>query len=244
MRIIFVRHGEPDYAHDCLTEEGRRQAAAAARRLAGEGISEVFSSPCGRALETAEYTAGALGLPVNVLDFMREISWGGAHIPWAGHPWTLGDHMLAEGFDFRAMDWREHPYFKGNRATGDYGYVAERFDGFLAGRGYRREGRRFLCAGGTGSTIALFSHGGSGACALAHTLGLPFPYVASVLPYDFTSIIILDFPAIEGEYVFPRMELFNDCAHIRRGPGWPRLQQTPDAEREQEGDAHEKIGEL
>ena len=23
MRIIFVRHGEPDYEHDCLTEEGK-----------------------------------------------------------------------------------------------------------------------------------------------------------------------------------------------------------------------------
>ena len=34
MRIIFVRHGEPDYARDCLTEAGRRQAAAAAERLA------------------------------------------------------------------------------------------------------------------------------------------------------------------------------------------------------------------
>ena len=39
MRIIFVRHGEPDYARDCLTEAGRRQAAAAAERLAEEGIS-------------------------------------------------------------------------------------------------------------------------------------------------------------------------------------------------------------
>ena len=39
MRFIFVRHGEPDYAHDCLTDTGRVQAAAAAERLAGEGIS-------------------------------------------------------------------------------------------------------------------------------------------------------------------------------------------------------------
>ena len=26
MRIIFVRHGEPDYAHDCLTDMGKLQA--------------------------------------------------------------------------------------------------------------------------------------------------------------------------------------------------------------------------
>ena len=71
MRILFVRHGEPDYARDCLTEEGARQAAAAAERLAGEGIRRIYASPCGRARETAAYTARRLGLPVEVLPFMR-----------------------------------------------------------------------------------------------------------------------------------------------------------------------------
>lgn len=224
MRIIFVRHGEPDYERDCLTDEGRLQAAAAAERLAGEGISEIFASPCGRAFETAAFTAARLGLPVTTLDYMHEISWGGAGIPHEGHPWTLGDLMLAEGFDFQHRDWRTHPYFDGNAATAHYRDIAARFDAFLATRGYRHEGRRFYCEGGADETIALFSHGGSGACVLAHLLSLPFPYVASVLPYDFTSIIILDFAVNAGAYVFPRVELFNDCAHIRRHAGGPALQ--------------------
>ena len=33
MRIIFVRHGEPDYKNDCLTAEGHIQAEAVAKRL-------------------------------------------------------------------------------------------------------------------------------------------------------------------------------------------------------------------
>ena len=41
MRIIFVRHGEPDYANDCLTEQGRIQAEACAQRLREEGIEEI-----------------------------------------------------------------------------------------------------------------------------------------------------------------------------------------------------------
>ena len=32
MRIVFVRHGEPDYEHDCLTPAGREQALAAAKK--------------------------------------------------------------------------------------------------------------------------------------------------------------------------------------------------------------------
>ena len=227
MRIIFVRHGEPDYAHDCLTARGRAQAAAAADRLAGEGISEIYASSCGRAMETASYAAARLALPVIPLDFMREISWGGPGIPHKGHPWTLGDRLMAEGFDFAASDWREHPYFKDNVATAQCAGIIRQFDAFLEVRGYRHEGRRFLCAGGTDKTIALFSHGGSGGCVLAHLLALPFPYVCSVLPYDFTSLVILDFPVSEGEYVFPRVELFNDCAHIREDGACPSFDASP-----------------
>ena len=32
MRMVFVRHGEPDYEKDCLTEIGKKQAEAAAER--------------------------------------------------------------------------------------------------------------------------------------------------------------------------------------------------------------------
>ena len=105
-------------------------------------------------------------------------------------------------------------------------WIAKEFDGLLLSHGYRHEGTRFLCEGGKDETIALFSHGGSGACALSHVLSLPFPYVCTVLPYEFTSIIILEFPVREGEYVHPRIELFNDAAHIRDTSHGPVFQQV------------------
>ncbi len=232
MRIIFVRHGEPDYAHDCLTETGRRQAAAAAERLSGEGITGIWTSPMGRASETASFTARRLGLPVHVLDFMHEVRWSGVQaegVPEDGHPWTLSDWMIArEDFDFYAHDWRQHPYFAANAVTWEYDRVSAAFDGFLLSHGYRHEGTRFLCETDRQETLAVFSHGGSGACVLAHLLALPFPYVCTVLPYDFTSIIILEFPVRPGEYVHPRVELFNDIAHIREKTEGPKFQQKPD----------------
>ena len=89
MRIIFVRHGHPNYEKDCLTELGQLHAAAAAERLAGEGITEIYSSTCGRAYETARHVADTLGLTVVPCDFMREISWGsvdGEPLDFNGHP--------------------------------------------------------------------------------------------------------------------------------------------------------------
>ena len=225
MRIIFVRHGEPDYEHDCLTERGRLQAAAAAERLAGEGISAIYSSPNGRALETAQAAARRLRLSVRQLDYMHEISWGGPDLPENGHPWTLSDWLIdREGHDFYAENWREHPYFKENAALRYYDWITGAFDRLLLSYGYRHEKGRFLCQSGKDETIAVFSHGGSGACVLAHLLALPFPYVASVMPYDYTSVTILAFPAEEGAWVHPRLELFNDAAHIGGSANGPQLQ--------------------
>lgn len=229
MRLIFVRHGEPDYEHDCLTERGRRQAAAAAERLAEEGITEIYASPNGRAQETASFTAKRLNLPVVTLDYMHEISWGGPGIPENGHPWTLSQRMIEQDdFDFYRQNWREHSYFAGNAAVRYYDMIAGKIDAFLDARGYRHAGSRFFCRDGADRTIALFSHGGSGACALAHILHLPFPYVATVLPYDFTSVIIVELPARMGEYVRARLELFNDVAHIRGLSGGIVFQEEPD----------------
>jgi probable phosphoglycerate mutase len=229
MRIIFVRHGEPDYEKDCLTSRGQLQAERAAKRLKREGISRIYSSPMGRAYYTAMALSKELGLPVTKLDFMHEITWGGEGVPFEGHPWTLSDMMICEeDFDFFGKDWRKHPYFEKNTATPEYDRVGPEFDEFLEAEGYLHEGTRFKCVKENNDTIAVFSHGGSGACVLAHILSLPFPYVCTVMPYDFTSIITLEFPVRKGGYVHPRIELFNDIEHIKGISDGLKLQQRPD----------------
>ena len=49
MRIVLIRHGDPNYEKDCLTELGHKQVKVAAQRLLKEGIEEIFCSPLGRA---------------------------------------------------------------------------------------------------------------------------------------------------------------------------------------------------
>ena len=216
MRIIFVRHGESDYSHDCLTEKGRQQAAAVAERLADEGISAVYTSPNGRAYETAVFTAERLGLAVTTSYCLREIMWGGPGIPCSGKPWELGRLMLGEGFDFRSADWREHPYFEYNSATECCRVLSADFDAFLPEHGYRHEGRGFFCEKGSAETLVMFAHGASIECLLAHILDLPFPYVSYAMQHDPASLTMLDFPVSDGAWVFPKLELFNDCSHLSR----------------------------
>ena len=166
MRIVFVRHGEPDYAHDCLTEQGKLQAQAAAERLREEGIEEIFSSPLGRAAETAAATAELLKLPVKTLDYMRELHWGsidGSPLRSDGHPWDLADLLAGEGWDLTNPGWREHPYFRNNRVTENVDLVARKTDEWLLSLGYERRGSYYRCVrqDDRQKTVALFSHGGS-----------------------------------------------------------------------------------
>ena len=61
MRILIIRHGDPNYQDDCLTEKGKREASLLAERLKNEKIDYLYSSPLGRAKETCDTYAKLVG---------------------------------------------------------------------------------------------------------------------------------------------------------------------------------------
>ena len=218
MRIIFVRHGHPNYAHDCLTELGRKHAAAAAHRLQDEGIEAIYSSTHGRAMETASHLADALHLPVTGCDFMREINWGsvdGEPLFADGHPWDTADRMVAQGKSLVDSDWMHKEPFLRNRVVQCVEKVAAGTDAWLATLGYTREGLYYRAGKDTKRTIATFGHGGASTAILAHLFNLPFPFVTSTMGPDYTGITIVELPDAEGVLVKPRLEMLNDARHIR-----------------------------
>ena len=64
MRIFIIRHGDPDYSIDNLTEKGKREVELLRHRMEKEGITKIYCSPLGRAQATAKPTADALGLEI------------------------------------------------------------------------------------------------------------------------------------------------------------------------------------
>ena len=219
MRVLFVRHGEPDYAADSLTETGFKQAELVSERLLRENISVIYASSMRRAQQTAKPLADKLGLSINVLDYMHEIAWGdktGAELPMRGHPWFLAEKLMAEGYVPDDDGWREHPYYKNNISTDWMDNISEKIDLLLAEYGYTREGRLYRVSPEIEKekTIAIFSHGGSGASALSHILNIPYVYIMAAMPYQFTSVTSVVFPEPAGELVFPRLNLFNDVHHL------------------------------
>ncbi|MBO7405825.1 MAG: histidine phosphatase family protein [Clostridia bacterium] len=220
MRIVFVRHGEPDYAHDCLTPLGELQAKAAAERLREEGISAIYTSPQGRARQTADAAAEVLGLTPTVLDFMHELHWSsvdGREIVAGGHPWNIADEMVKSGYDLTAPHWQMHPFYTGSRVIESVRIVEEGIDGWLASLGYVREGLyyRNTRTDEEQFTVALFSHGGSSSAAMGHIMNLSFPYMCAVFHLPFTGITTLRFDRHPGSLTLPVLELAGDGRHIR-----------------------------
>ena len=74
MRLILIRHGEPDYEHDTLTEKGWREAACLAGKAKNWNVQECFVSPLGRARDTARDTLAAWGMKEQILPWLKEFS--------------------------------------------------------------------------------------------------------------------------------------------------------------------------
>ena len=223
MRLIFVRHGEPDYENDCITENGILQAKNTAKRLTGEDIKAVFASPMGRALATAKFIADDHGLEIHKLPFMHEIDWGDLDenvpddkkLPYDGHPWTIGHIYLSESEENVASPkWREHHLFKDNKLITYYNLISKEFDEFLESYGIVRRNNLYFCEKECNDTIVLVAHGGSGSIMFSHVLSLPLPFVLTSMPYGVCSVSILEFSPANDKVIIPRLELFNDTRHL------------------------------
>jgi broad specificity phosphatase PhoE len=85
LKLYFVRHGQTDLNRDRrfrgltdvpLNDEGRAQAAGAARILSGLLLGSVISSPIPRAVETARIISLSAGCPVVTDDGFTDIDYG------------------------------------------------------------------------------------------------------------------------------------------------------------------------
>ena len=220
MRIIFVRHGEPDYKNDCLTPKGHIQAEVVAKRLANEEIEEIYSSPLGRARMTMQKFAGQHpSLPVRILDFMHEINWGsisGKELELEGHPWNCVNEMVSKGLNICDSEWKQGPYFHDNIATLEVENIAKEIDSWLRSLGYSREGLYYRNTRKDNSqhTVVLFSHGGSSCAAMSHMLNIPFPFTCASIHLPFTAISILRLDTNPGSLCTPVIELMSDSKHL------------------------------
>ena len=222
MRILIIRHCDPNYAIDSLTEKGWREAEMLTERLSKEKIDAYYVSPLGRAKDTAEYTLRKKGMEATVCDWLREFPVD-IHRPdlpdgikecawdWLPAEWTLRDN-------FYSLDkWTDEPEFDGSNAKEEYERVTKEFDKLLAEHGYVREGRYYRAVKSNSDTIAIFCHFGLECVLLSHLMSVS-PMVLwhgfCAAPTSVTTIYTEE--RREGIASF-RAATFGDISHLYAG---------------------------
>jgi len=217
MKLLFVRHGEPDYVKDSLTQKGFREAELLADRLEKLEVRDFYCSPLGRARATAKPTLDRLKREATVYDWLQEFpgriineQTGEKNIPWDFMPadWTCKPNFYDKEL------WLKEPIM----ATGDvekvYRYITDNFDIFLANYGYHRKGNYYLCDKGNKDTIVIFCHLGVQFAILSHLLGIAAPLLWQGLYVAPTSITTVVSEEREEGKVYFRCHSIGDTSHL------------------------------
>lgn len=212
MLLFIVRHGDPIYNPDSLTEKGHRQAEALVKRFSVNGLDRIYASPMVRAQQTAEPTAKALGLPIETEDWMSESA------AWKDLSYTDENGKRHWYFDvdpgkIGSGGWECFPTDNG-RYTDGLRRIREASDDFLARHGYVREGDFYRIERPNDERIAAFCHGGFGLTWLSHLLGFHAQHFAMTHEMTHSGVTLIELFNHESGVTVPRMMTENDLSHI------------------------------
>lgn len=217
MRLYIIRHADPDYKSDTLTARGRLEAESLAKRLLDEGIDRIYSSPLGRAVETAEYASKMLGLDITIEEWTKEISELVIELDGYGKSavFHLHGELIREDLTIPKRDsWHLLPYFDNEAVRKRFKEVTMGSDDFLKRLGYIREGGRYRITKQNKDKIAVFCHGGFGVTWLSHLLEIPPPLVWSGFFLHTSSVTTVLFDERSSIWAVPRCLSVGDTSHL------------------------------
>lgn len=222
MLLFYIRHGDPIYSPDSLTELGHKQAKALTLRLKNAGIEEIYSSSSTRAVQTATPTAEMLGLPIKKLDWCHEnLAWKDFSREIDGkRKWCFADEETVDLFnspEVRALDheWYNHPAFEGRSYREGYLRIQRETDAFIESLGYRHrpELNGYTPINPSGRRVALFAHEGFGKLFLSALLDIPYPLYCTRYAISHTSMTVIYFPD-NREIVYPHVLQHAGDSHL------------------------------
>ena len=187
MRILFIRHGDPDYENDTLTKKGRREAELLSKRAESLNMGKCYVSPLGRAQDTARPCLEKTDKTAETLDWLHEFRAkldinkapelakaypdvemnGESYLPRI--VWDMAPGYLTEHSEYMDKDvWTESLVAQCSDMVEIYNKVINEFDTLLAKYGYVRENGHYRVEKESTETITLFCHFGLICVLLSH----------------------------------------------------------------------------
>ncbi len=221
MNLIFIRHAEPDYTIDSLTEKGFVEAKLLAERTKDWKVDEVYVSPMGRAQDTASFSLKNWGMEATTYDWLQEFYYR-VKDPVTGEPRIAWDFMPEY---FTAQDelhnkdlWYETEVMKSGRLGDYYKSVQYGLNGILARHGYESLGKGlYEVKSHSDENIVFFCHLGVSFAMIGYLTGIAAPALWQGFFVPPTGVMILSSEErVPGKAAF-RMQNFGDTVHLRAG---------------------------
>lgn len=226
MKLLIIRHADPYYEIDSLTEKGWREAELLSEKLTKLDIKAFYLSPLGRAKDTAMVTIKKIGRENDavICDWLREFApeirrpdrpeRGSVSWDWLPEDWTAGEDF------YDRKRWAENPIMKAAKVPEEYERVTHELDRLLERHGYKHikeRGNLFQVTEANNDTIALFCHFGVECVLLSHLLGvspMPLWHGMCAAPSSVTTVVTEE--RRKGVASF-RMSSFGDISHLYAG---------------------------
>lgn len=218
MRLVIIRHGDPDYVHDSLTEKGWKEAELLADRISKLDVTAFYCSPLGRAKDTASLTLKKMNREATELPWLQEFQGKIRKKLKVMNCWDRLPSEWTENKDYYDYDkWYKTRLMQSKNVEKEYKMVCKNLDELLARHGYEHTGNHFKVTNSNHDTIVLFCHFGVESVMLSHIFScspmiLWHNFVA--LPTSVTTLITEE--REEGTAVF-RCQQFGDISHLYAG---------------------------
>jgi len=219
MLLYIVRHGDPDYKTDSLTERGKMQAEAVGKRIYKSGIDRIFSSPMGRAKMTAEPASRLLGLEYETLEWAKEVE-GYIMTEYPDGKLKSLDsvqntaHRENGRIDLSYKNAFDCPTIGLSKMDEAVKYIEEKGNAFLERLGYKEENGVFRILYPNEEKIALFCHGGFMRTWLSVLLHIPLHMMLADFDINHTGVTVLQFKNNENGITAPRLLCYSDMSHL------------------------------
>ncbi len=223
MIFYYVRHGDPIYNPDSLTELGHKQADALAKRFALYGLDEIYSSTSVRAQQTAEPTCKILNKKTSLLDWTHEaLAWEdfATKTDEGIDTWAYCIPKRIRQFNSKEVKalgekWYDHPCFVDTNFKHGVERINRETDAFLLSLGFEhdREKGCYKLVKPNNKRIALFAHEGFGKAFLSSLLDIPYPMLCSHFELGHSGVTVIFFNESEGE-IYPKILQWSNDSHL------------------------------
>lgn len=218
MKIVFIRHAEPDYEHNTLTPKGFIEAEALGEMYHDEQMDEIHVSTLPRAIFTADAlikgTNKTYQLHSWLEEFFHKITMPDGSVK---HTWDYKPNFFFN-YDKKFYDndtYLDTEIMKSGDIKAKYDEVIKNFDEILKNNGYERNGNLYKVTNSNHRVIVFVCHFGMMSVLMSRLMNIPYTTIAEMFMCPPSGVTIFNSEEREEGIAYFRCSNYGDVSHLK-----------------------------